>query len=639
MNAASIEQTLQPHRRLPIGAELQPQGGVHFRVWAPAARSLAVEVEGLPPQPLLAEPENYFAASVEAARAGMRYRYRLDGDRALPDPASRFQPDGPHGPSEIVDPGGFVWSDGDWRGLPPERLVIYEFHVGTFTPAGTWAAAGEQLPALAELGVTCLEMMPVADFPGRFGWGYDGVDLFAPTRLYGRPDDLRLFVDRAHRLGLAVILDVVYNHLGPDGNYLTAFAPGYMTDRYANEWGQALNFDGADAGPVREFFIANAGYWIDEFHFDGLRLDATQQIFDASDEHLLAAIGKRARAAGRGRRIFIASENETQTARIVRPLDAGGYGLDALWNDDFHHAAAVALTGHNQAYYSDFRGTPGELLAAAKHGFLFQGQYFAWQKQPRGTPALDLAATNFVSYIENHDQTANSGRGLRLHQMSSPGSWRAITAYFLLLPAIPMLFQGQEFCSSSPFLYFADHERALAELVKKGRGEFLVQFPSLANDEMQALLADPGDPETVRRCVLDPAERGRNRAAVAFHRDLLRLRRQVFEHGPVPVDGAVIGERAWFLRYFRGEGRDLLLIVNLGTDLRLDSLSEPLLAPVEGRYWRLLWSSESPAYGGGGLSSPVDAEDWGWRLPGQAAILLEPGEMPGPITGEKRRTA
>ncbi len=288
-----------PVRRLPIGAEPQSGGGVHFRVWAPRCREVVVEIEGLEPAALQPETDGYFSLRSLPARAGMRYRYRLDGgETALPDPASRFQPEGPHGPSEIVDPGDFAWTDGAWRGRTREQLVIYEMHVGTFTPDGSWEAASRELPALAELGITCLEIMPVAEFPGRFGWGYDGVNLFAPTRLYGRPDDFRRFVDRAHALGIAVILDVVYNHFGPDGNYLKLFSAAYFTDRYDNEWGEAINFDGPDSGPAREFFVANAGYWIDEYHLDGLRLDATQAIFDRSEDHIIAAVVRQVRSAG-----------------------------------------------------------------------------------------------------------------------------------------------------------------------------------------------------------------------------------------------------------------------------------------------------------------------------------------------------
>jgi maltooligosyltrehalose trehalohydrolase len=614
-----------PVRRLPIGAEPQPGGGVHFRLWAPRCHAVAVEIEELEPTMMEAEPDGYFSCCVRSARAGMRYRFRLDcGARALPDPASRFQPEGPHGPSMIVAPDDCVWSDQSWRGMPRERLVIYELHVGTFTPAGTWRAAARELPVLAELGITCIEIMPVAEFPGRFGWGYDGVNLFAPTRIYGRPDDFRHFVDRAHELGIAVILDVVYNHFGPGGNYLDAFSAAYVTDRYANEWGEAINFDGPDAGPVREFFLANAGYWIDEYHLDGLRLDATQQIFDQSEDHILAAIVRRVHQAAPGRITFVVGENERQEARLLRPPAQGGYGLDALWNDDFHHSATVALTGHREAYYSDYRGRPGEFIAAAKHGFLYQGQRYRWQKRARGTPSLDLAADCFVVFLQNHDQIANSGGGQRVHALANPGQLRAMTAYVLLMPGIPMLFQGQEFAASSPFFYFADHEAELAGAVRDGRRAFLAQFPSLASAEMQALLTDPGDVATFRRSVLDHGERRKNAGTYALHRDLLALRREdpVLGQHPVEVDGAALSDAAWLLRYFDPDGADRLLIVNLGGDLVLDPAPEPLLAPVEGHDWRLLWSSEAPSYGGGGIV-PLDPEGI-WRLPGQAAVVLAP---------------
>jgi maltooligosyltrehalose trehalohydrolase len=346
---------------------------------------------------LAAEPGGYFVGTLADARAGTRYRFSLDGGPPLPDPASRFQPDGPHGASEIVDPGAFRWTDTAWPGVSLRGQVLYELHVGTFTREGTWRAAMQQLPALADMGIRVLELMPVAEFPGQFGWGYDGVDLFAPTRLYGRPDDFRAFVDRAHALRLGVILDVVYNHVGPDGNYLTRFSPDYVTDRYANEWGEAINFDGARSAPVREFFIANAGYWIDEYHLDGLRLDATQQMFDVSPDHILAAISRRVRQAGGPRATLIVAENEPQHVRLVRSVEVGGYGLDALWNDDFHHSASVAVTGRHEAYYTDYGGTPQELVSAVKWGYLYQGQRYAWQKKARGTPAFGVPPERFVA--------------------------------------------------------------------------------------------------------------------------------------------------------------------------------------------------------------------------------------------------
>jgi maltooligosyltrehalose trehalohydrolase len=620
------DMTVPPVRRLPIGAEVASGGGVHFRVWAPRFRQLAVKLERLPAYGLKPEPDGYFSAFLPAAAAGMRYWFQPDQGEARPDPASRFQPEGPHGPSQIVDPARFCWTDVGWRGRRREELVLYEMHVGTFTPEGTWSAAADQLAELAAIGITGIELMPIADFPGRFGWGYDGVNLFAPTRLYGEPDALRCFVDRAHALGIAVILDVVYNHLGPDGNYLPCFAKQYISERYLNEWGDALNFDGPDAGPVREYFIANAGYWIDEYHLDGLRLDATQQIFDASDDHIIAAISRRVREAGRGRDTFIVGENERQHAKLMRPKERGGYGIDALWNDDFHHTAVVALTGHHEAYYTDYRGTPREFVAATKHGFLYQGQRYAWQKQRRGKPALDLTPECFVVFLENHDQIANSDRGRRIHQLTSPGRHRAMTAYLLLMPGIPMLLQGQEFSSSRPFLYFADHNAELAEAVCKGRGESLAQFPNMADPEMQRRLPAPNDAATFRRCILDFSERETNADAYALHRDLLALRRDepVLRVRPSRFDGTAIAEHAWMLRFF-GEDGDRVLIVNLGGDLTLIPMPEPLLAPPEDQAWQILWSSERAAYGGMGV--PPLYRDGFLHIPGESALVLGPAPL------------
>jgi maltooligosyltrehalose trehalohydrolase len=614
-------------RRLPVGAEVQPQGGAHFRVWAPRRQRVAVVLDGRPDAALEREEGGYFSGHVAAARAGSLYRFRLDdGPTPYPDPASRYQPDGPHGASQVVDPAAFRWTDAGWRGPSREGQVIYELHVGTFTPEGTWAAALRELPELAEIGITMIEMMPVADFPGRFGWGYDGVDLFAPCHLYGTPDDLRRFVDRAHVLGLAVILDVVYNHFGPDGNYVREFAEHYFTDRHHTDWGEPINYDDADSGPVREFFVANAGYWIDEYHFDGLRLDATQNIYDDSADHILAAIGRRVRAAAGGRATYVVAENEPQHVQLVRPVEQGGYGLDALWNDDFHHTALVALTGHNDAYYCDYLGTPQELVSAMKWGYLYQGQHYLWQKKRRGTRALNEHPAAFVNFIENHDQVSNSARGLRAHQLTSPGRFRAMTALLLLGPGTPLLFQGQEFAASTPFLFFADHQNDLAQAVRRGRAEFLSQFRAIADSAMRACLADPHDPRTFERCKLDLSERQKHASAYALHRDLLKLRHTdpVFRRPrPRGVDGAVLGPAAFLLRYFAEGGDDRLLIVNLGRDLRLEPAPEPLLAPPEGKAWQVAWSSEDPRYGGCG--TPPPETEGGWRIPGEATLVLVPG--------------
>jgi maltooligosyltrehalose trehalohydrolase len=613
-------------RRLPVGAELAPKGGVHFRVWAPRVGRVEVEI-GNERVPLETEPGGYHSGRVPTIGAGARYAFRLDGGPPYPDPASRFQPEGPHGPSEVIDPNDFAWTDAKWPGHPREGQVVYEMHIGTFTAAGTWAAASEELPELARAGISVVEMMPVADFSGDFGWGYDGVDLFAPTRLYGRPDDFRAFVDRAHSVGMGVILDVVYNHLGPDGNYLGQFSADYVSTRHRTDWGAAINFDGEGSEAVREYFIANAGYWIDEFHLDGLRLDATQDIQDDSPEHVLVALAHRARARAGRRSVLLVAENEPQDTRLVRPVAAGGYGLDALWNDDFHHSAMVALTGRAEAYYSDHAGTPQELISAIKRGFLYQGQRYAWQGKRRGRPAGDLAPTSFVHFIQNHDQVANSLAGLRCHQLTSPGQYRAMTALLLLGPATPLLFQGQEFASSSPFLFFADLPPELAKAVRAGRAEFLSQFPSLAGPEAQAALSDPADRLSFERSKLDLGERERHAWAYALHIDLLRLRREdpVFRtQGGGGVDGAVIGPEAFVLRFLGigVEPDDRLLCVNLGRDLILPTIAEPLLAPLENTSWSVVWSSEAVRYGGGGTPALNPAE--GWTLPGRAAIVFGP---------------
>jgi len=617
-----------PKRRLPVGVEVLGDR-VHARVWAPRRRRVAVVLEEGGARrvvDLRAEGTGYFAGRVEGARRGSLYRFRLDDDERLyPDPASRFQPAGPHGPSQVVDPARFAWSDAEWRGAHLVGQVIYEMHVGTFTREGSWAAAAREIRELGALGISCIEMMPVAEFAGRFGWGYDGVDWFAPSRLYGEPDDLRRFVDEAHRHKIAVILDVVYNHVGPDGNYLRQFSPNYFTDRHETEWGEAINFDGPGSGPVRELVLANARYWIDEFHMDGLRLDATQSIFDDSAEHILVGIGREVRAAARGRATMVVAENEAQEARLVRPLTRGGYGLDGLWNDDLHHSAMVALTGKAEAYYSDHRGAPQEFISAVKYGYLFQGQRYKWQRRRRGTPALDVPPPAFVTFIQNHDQVANSVRGERVHALTSPGRVRAMTAFLLLAPGTPMLFQGQEFAASAPFLYFADHEPELAEKVRKGRAAFLAQFASLASRQSAALLTDPCDLQTFVRCKLDLDEREEHTSVYALHRDLIHLRRADPVFGalsPRTVDGAVLGAEAFVLRFFDERAGDRLLIVNLGLDLGLNPAPEPLLAPPADAVWAILWSSEHPRYGGAG-EPPLEGAS-NWRIPGHAAVALWP---------------
>jgi maltooligosyltrehalose trehalohydrolase len=375
---------------------------------------------------------------------------------------------------------------------------------------------------------------------------------------------------------------------------------------------------------VREFFVGNAGYWIDEFHLDGLRIDATQDIRDESAEHVLAAIAARVRQAAGERRTWIVAENEPQRVVLLREPRDGGYGLDALWNDDFHHSAIVAITGRREAYYHDYRGSAQELISSIKYGFLYQGQHYAWQKQRRGTPSLDLPASRFVAYLENHDQVANSAFGRRLHQLAAPARHRAMTALLLLGPATPMLFQGQEFNSSSPFMYFADQKTELHDAIRAGRREFLAQFDSVQDPEVVAQLPSPVDPATFERSKLDPAERHQHAEALALHTDLIALRRAdpVLSQTTPRIDGAVLAPNALVLRFFGGASGDRLMIVNLGADLDLSPAPEPLLAPPDGTHWQVMWSSEACRYGGQG--TPALHADAEWHMPGECAVLLGP---------------
>jgi maltooligosyltrehalose trehalohydrolase len=636
---------------MPVGAEVVP-GGVHFRVWAPRRTRVSVVLDDGRTAALQRDADGYFAGVCPYATVDSRYRFRLDEDDHLyPDPVSRYQPEGPHGPSQVIDPSTFPWSDDGHPGVTLPGQVLYELHVGTFTPEGTYAAAAARLPTLRDLGVTVIELMPVADFVGRFGWGYDGVNLYAPSHLYGTPADLRALVDRAHALGVGVVLDVVYNHLGPDGNYLAQFSDGYFTDRYVTEWGAAINYDGPDAGPVREFVVENAAYWIREFHIDGLRLDATQAIFDSSADHVISAVARRSREAAGDRSVIVVAENEQQQAALVRPPDRGGFGLDGVWNDDLHHTIVVAATGRNEAYYTDYLGSPQEFISAAKWGYLYQGQRYAWQEQRRGMPSLDIAPPAFVLFLENHDQVANTGRGQRLHQLTTPGRYRALSAVVLLLPGTPMLFQGQEFASPRPFYYFADHKRDLADLVRKGRGEFLEQFASMQDPALQARLPDPGDERTFQEAVLDWTDLDRRSHVWLMYRDLLVLRRTqraFIRQAPRGVDGGVLGPDAFVLRFFdgdpggRGDGGeddgDRLLVVNLGRDLALVPAPEPLLAPPPHSRWQIRWSSEDPIYGGGGTPA-VESASGEWHLPGHAAVVLGTVAGAPERRAHKRRTA
>jgi maltooligosyltrehalose trehalohydrolase len=634
-------------RRYPIGAELIAPNETHFRLWAPKADTVDLVLEENAAKtaarsfhPLAREADGYFSGSASIG-AGARYRFRVDhAEHFHPDPASRFQPEGPHGSSYVVDPTTFGWTDTSWPGVTLKGQIIYEMHVGTFTKEGTWRAAMEQLPELAEIGISVIEIMPIADFPGRFGWGYDGVNLFAPTHLYGRPDDLRAFIDKAHSLGVAAILDVVYNHFGPDGNYLGVFSDHYFTGRYENDWGESINFDGPNSGPVREFYLSNGRYWIEEFHFDGFRFDATQDVHDNSSEYIIGAIGRAARDAAGARSIILIAENEPQEIKLVRPRREGGDDLDGVWNDDFHHTAVIALTGRREAYFTDYLGSPQEFISAAKYGYLYQGQPYSWQEAPRGTPTFDISPQAFVCFIENHDQVGNTARGDRLRFETSPGRYRAMTTLLLLGPWTPLLFQGEEFGASTPFLFFTEvGDEAMRKQIRQGRAEFLAQFPSLASEETQKNLTAPDNPDAFARCKLDFSEREKNRELYDLHVDLLKLRRgdsRLREQILGGIDGAVLGPASFVLRYFsKQHDDDRLLLVNLGKRQILDPAPEPLLAPPLGLEWETLWSSESPRYSGPGTVTVATQDRW--TVPAEAAVVLRLVREKIPRRKPKRR--
>jgi maltooligosyltrehalose trehalohydrolase len=425
---------------------------------------------------------------------------------------------------------------------------------------------------------------------------------------------------------LVVILDVVYNHFGPDGNYLAVYSNDYLTRERETDWGDSINFDGPNSGPVREFFITNGRYWIDEFHFDGFRFDATHAIRDQSDEYIIGAVGRAAREAAGSRSIILIAEDDLQEAKMVRPRSQSGDDLDGMWNDDFHHSAVVALTGRNEAYYSDYLGAPQEFISAAKYGFLFQSQSLSWRKALRGSATFGIAPQVFVCFIENHDQISNSARGQRLRLETSPGRYRAMTALLLLGPWTPLLFQGEEFGASSPFMFFADvGDSSVRYAIRRGRAEWLAPFLSLTIDEAWKSLPAPDDPQVFARCKLDFFEREENRAIYDLHRDLLKLRREDSRFRlqiTDGVDGAVLGPASFVLRYFGKDNDDRLLLINFANSQVLKPASEPLLAAPFGCWWETLWTSESPRYGGASSATIATREQW--ILPAESTVALRP---------------
>ena len=486
----------------PIGAWPEPDA-TRFRVWAPDRNSVDLVLEQSDRRdirPLARADRGYWEGSFGDVRAGDRYRYRLDGDDGLtfPDPASRFQPDGVHGQSEVVDPTAFQWTDHDWRPPRREDLVIYELHVGTFTPQGTFRGVVERLPYLAQLGISAIELMPVGDFPGDRNWGYDGVAIFAPARCYGTPGELRALVNTAHQHGIAVLLDVVYNHLGPDGAYANVFSPYYFTDRHKSPWGQGVNMDGPHSAEVRSFFIANARHWIDEYHVDGLRLDATHAIQDDSPRHFLEELTTTLRTGARPPVALIA-EDHRNLAKLLLPPSDGGWGLDAVWADDLHHQIRAHVAGDREGYYEDYTGSSDDIAATIRQGWFYTGQRSVHMGAARGSDPSGIDPQRFVVCIQNHDQVGNRFDGARLNHHVDAATFRAITTLLLSSPETPLIFQGQEWATDAPFLFFTDHHDELGRQITSGRREEFASFAAFADPALRSRIPDPQATDTFAR--------------------------------------------------------------------------------------------------------------------------------------------
>jgi maltooligosyltrehalose trehalohydrolase len=525
--AQSPEPRVPSPASYPYFGALPTSGGVTFRVWAPAARELRLVLQGGAADgehSMLGHDQGLFELTIDGIGAGQRYAYRIDAD-PLPDPASRFQPDGVHGFSEVVDASRFTWHDHAWRAPERQDLVIYELHVGTFAESGTFQSTRERLVTLSQLGVTAIELMPLADFPGARNWGYDGAALFAPSRAYGRPDDLRALVDEAHRLGLAVILDVVYNHLGPEGAYVLSFNPFYLNDRHSTPWGRAVNLDGPGGEMVRRFILDNAVHWIREYHIDGLRIDATHTLIDTTRDHLLRELAATVRRES-GRNVLLYAEDHRNLASIVGTDAEEAWSFDGVWADDFHHIVRRIVAGDAHGYYADYSGTTTELARTIGQGWLFSGEVSPRLQRPRGTDPSTVPMNRFVVCVQNHDQIGNRALGDRLHHLVDLPTWRAVSVVLLTVPMTPLLFMGQEWAASTPFLYFTDHSSDLGRLVTEGRRLEFREFPAFAAAEARDAIPDPQSPATFEASRLEWGERSEppHAGVLALYERLLSLR-------------------------------------------------------------------------------------------------------------------
>jgi maltooligosyltrehalose trehalohydrolase len=587
------------NRLVSQGAEPQAEG-VFFRTWTTGKKNVSVVAfsdEGsiVREVPMERESTGYYSVVDPASSSGTLYKYRLDGN-LVPDIASRFQPQGVHGPSQVVDGRSFLWTDSGWKPPALHELVIYELHVGTFTQEGTFNGVPARFDHLKGIGVNAIELMPIADFPGDRNWGYDGVSIYAPSRAYGTPDDLRTLVNAAHRAGLAVLLDVVYNHLGPDGNYMGVYSDHYFNAAHHTPWGAAFNLDGPDAAPIRNHFAENPLYWVKEFHIDGFRLDATHAIPDDSPKHLIQQIAEQTQGLGS----LVICEDPRNERKLILPRDSGGYGCDAVWADDFHHVVRVQMTHENEGYLGYFQGTMEELVKTMRQGWLFTGEL---QKDgiPRGTPGEDIEPVHFVHCISNHDQVGNRAYGDRLNQLISPAAYRAASALLLASPYTPMLFMGQEWASSSPFLYFTDHHDELGKGVTEGRRKEFADFSDFQDPAKRALIPDPQAMTTFTLSKLDWAqlEREPHRETLTLYRDFLRFRRANLtdrRRGRWQVEQ--VSPTAIAIRYRRQGAGDLLIVAQLEANESILELENEHLRAPKGRRWEFVISTNEPAYGG-----------------------------------------
>ncbi len=582
---------------MPFGAQLvradSEADGVRFRLWAPRCQRIDLLLDGTDRRlALRPEPDGWHVLTIAQAGAGSRYRYALPDGTLVPDPASRFQPDDVHGPSEVIDPRAYHWRDQDWRGRPWHEAILYELHVGTFTPAGTFRAAIERLAHLVALGVTGLELMPLADFPGRRNWGYDGALPFAPDCSYGRPEDLKALIDAAHAHGLMVLLDVVYNHFGPDGNYLSLYAPQFFNAQHHTPWGAAINYDAAGSRGVREFFIHNALYWLQEYHFDGLRLDAVHAIIDDSRPAFLEELARRVRSHALPRAVHLVLENERNEARWLA-RDATGRALlyDAQWNDDVHHVLHVAASGESEGYYACYGSDDGTQLGRAlSHGFVFQGEPMGADWPARGEACSHLPPTAFVSFIQNHDQTGNRAFGERLGALIAPAALRAVTAVYLLAPQIPMLFMGEEWQSTRAFQFFCDFGAELAENVRRGRRAQFARFAAFRDAAARERIPDPQAESTFLASKLDweHLAEPHHAATLRWYQALLAVRARHI----VPLlarlthagEYHALGRGAASARWRTDGGTELTLAVNLRGQVTAGFIDVP---------GRLLWQQGS----------------------------------------------